>query len=210
MKIITGSGRSGTSFVAQIINKIAGIEGDVKWDKESRAGMETKEIVDMNKMLFFLNGKDAPYANLWLNQAEIGKAKYCAKSVLQKVAENYQQKWVKDPLFSKTLQLWIDCHIDVETVIICTRNVVDSAKSAKKTGKGFEPAHAYADWQIEAEMHARQGYLWDTVLRYKLPYHVVRYEHMINDLQAALIKEFPDREAEDIIEHIKKEWKPNV
>lgn len=210
MKVITGSGRSGTSFVAKIIDQLTGLSGEYVWDETVRAGMETKEIVDLNKMLFYLNGKDAPYANLWLNHHEIGKAKYCAESVLKKVAEQYEGKWVKDPLFSKTLQIWLDCHVNVEMVIMCTRQPLKSMLSAKKVNRGFEPANAYADWQIEAEMHARQGYLWDTVLRYGTPHMIVRYEHMQDDLQRVLEALFPDHDPKAIADLIKKEWAPQV
>lgn len=209
MKIITGPGRSGTSFVAQIIDKLVGLSGDFLWEEDVRAGMESKEIVDLNKMLFFLNGKDTPYSTIWLSKSEIDKAKYLSESILKSMSDRYQGKWVKDPLFSKTLQIWIDCHVDVEMVIICTRKPSKMMESAKRTNRGFEPVGEYQDWEIEAEMLARQGYLWDTILRYGIPHLVIRYEHMEKDLQRGLEKLFPDKTPEELANLIKSEWKPN-
>lgn len=210
MKIITGPGRSGTSFVAQIIESIAGLGGDYMWEEEVRAGMETKEIVDINKSLFYINGKDQPYSNLWLNKAEIAKATYVLGSVMIKLSQDYHDHWVKDPLFSKTLQVWLDVHASIQMVVICTRQPTKSMESAKRVNRGFEPANDYADWQIEAEMSARQGYLWDTILRYGIPHMVVRYEHMLEDLPRVLTHLFPENDAAKLQQLVIDNWKPNA
>lgn len=210
MKIITGSGRSGTSFVAKIIDKLAPFQGEYLWEEEVRAGMETKEIVDANKMLFSINGKEVPYATNWITGKEVEKAISDAGSIIRAIGERYQGQWVKDPLFSKTLQIWLDAKAPISKVIICTRDPHKSAQSARETNRGFEPVLAYQREAVEAEMHARQGYLWDTILRYGISYDVIRYEHMCDDLMVVLKKEFPEKTPEELAQLIVDEWNPKL
>lgn len=210
MKIITGSGRSGTSFVAKIIDKLAPLQGEYLWEEEVRAGMETKDIVDANKMLFSMNGKSEPYATDWLNKNEIVNALSNAGTLIRAVGDRYSNQWVKDPLFSKTLQVWIDAHVAVERVIICTREPFKSMQSAIASKRGFEPIDLFTPEQIETEMQARQGYLWDTILRFGISYDVIRYEHLPDDLMVVLRKQFPQVSETILAQLIVDEWNPKL
>lgn len=212
MKIITGSGRSGTSFVAKIINQLEGLAGaSLVWEEDVRAGMEEKAIVDLNKDLFEWNGIKRPYSDVWLNDHQIAyaKAEIANSNFVGLLNTDWEGKWVKDPLFSKTLKIWLEMGVHVEHIIVCTRNPHDSMASAKRTNRGFEPAYGYSEEEIEKEMNTRQGYLWDIILRYALPYSVVRYEHMLEDLPAVLDSLIVGEGSGRFNQLIRKEWHPN-
>lgn len=212
MKIITGSGRSGTSFVAKIIDQVQGLAGSgLLWEPDVRAGMEEKAIVDLNKTLFEWNGIKRPYSDVWMNDHQIAyaKAEIAGAGYVDQLNLEWQGKWVKDPLFSKTLKIWLEMGLQVEHIIVCTRNPHDSMTSSKRTNRGFEPAYGYTEEEIEKEMNTRQGYLWDIILRYALPYSVVRYEHMLEDFPAVLDLLVGEGSGQ-YRELIQKEWHPNV
>lgn len=214
MNIITGSGRSGTSFVAKLIYQLdqKGVSDGLIWENDIRAGLEDKLIVDANKQLFAWNNKKRPYSIEWLTLYEQAYARQqmAEKGDIDLLNKLYDKTWVKDPLFSKTLKIWLDSGLKVDHLVLCTRNPHTSMISAKRVNRGFEPADCYSESEIEHEMNSRQGYLWDIILRYGLPFLIVRYEHMVEDLPIVLNNLFPDQGQPALLKLVQKEWDPKL
>ena len=119
MIIITGSGRSGTSIVAKIFSlcKID-LDNVDKWHDEVRAGLEHPEVVAINKLMFEANRKGQYYGTDWLNMAETKKIAKIFKPILLDYSKKLKGKVIKDPLFSKTLPVWIESGAEIEQVFL--------------------------------------------------------------------------------------------
>jgi len=211
MNIVTGSGRSGTSFVAATLQQFgADFIGDLKWDTDSRAGFEDKEINDINKLMFSINGLDKPNAVDWLTPKQKEKCVDIMRPMVEYIDKKFAGKWVKDPLFTKTLDVWIACGLNVENLVICTRNPWMAAASANKTSRGFSPVGPFSLDEIHREMLARTGkiqYLADSL---ELPAIKVRYEKMPQDIVALIQSVLPDVDIEKANKQIQTLWQPKV
>lgn len=211
MHVVTGSGRSGTSFVSQILSELgAEFLGNLDWDKESRAGLENKEIVDINKLMFSINQLNHPHAIDWLTPKQKDHCLNVLTPMIEYIDIKFDAKWIKDPLFTKTLDVWHSGGLKIETLVICTRNPWDMASSANKTSKGFSPVSPYDLDQIHSEMNARAGNIrWIAESR-GIEYIVVRYEHMAEDIVEMALSVFPGIEIEVINKLISDKWKPRT
>lgn len=203
MIIVTGSGRSGTSIVTKILN-LAGFDiGKLNdWDDRWRAGLEHPEVVELNKVMFGLNRKGEYYGKDWLVPAEIDKCATLLKKVLQHYGNKTKGMVIKDPLFSKTLEVWIKAGVDIEHVIVCKRDAYISAKSANETSKGFSPVSKYRLDDIFSEMLAREGRLHQLNNDYsEIPFSYVQYENLEEDLNDLLkdITELPLEKIDEIL-----------
>ena len=210
MNIVTGSGRSGTSYITQILAKCgADFSGDLKWHEKHRAGLENPEIVEMNKIMFSINNKTKPYANEWLLPHEEEKVLRIMAPIFKYMNDTYKSKWIKDPLFSKTLQVWDKGGLEVENLVLCLRDPFDSAQSANTTSKGFTPVGPYTMDQIYQEMLARNGNLFEFIdVNPDVPVYVIRYERMAQDLMAVVPQLFPKTKIHVLYKLIKETWTP--
>ncbi|MGC2423710.1 MAG: hypothetical protein WA666_05080 [Nitrospirota bacterium] len=123
MIIITGIGRSGTSFTAKVLSDAgANLKGD--WfDEKIRAGMEYKKVAEINNLLIQGSASSLDMAISRLGQSEIKSE--LSGSVI-----------IKDPRFVLTLDLWLAAGTDVEHIVYCARDYKEIFDSSLKTGVG--------------------------------------------------------------------------
>ena len=116
MYIITGIGRSGTSFIGNIFHNLGYDMG--KYFPDIDAGFENPEIAHINKIL--LNG------NFWGTHEET--------EILKAVSVKY--KVVKDPRFIITLGIWLQAKANIEGIFLCTRDYNEIIESSERTNAG--------------------------------------------------------------------------
>lgn len=123
MIIITGLGRSGTSFTAKVLCEAGAVfKGD--WYNETiKAGMEHPKIVAINE---FLRTGYAPSFNEAIRQAGASEIK----------SELKEGIIIKDPRFMQTLDFWIESGINIEHIIYCSRDYREIYDSAVRSGRG--------------------------------------------------------------------------
>lgn len=203
MIIITGSGRSGTSIVTKLFHLCGkDIDGADNWTSDVRAGFEHPEIVAINKLIFEIIQKHECYGTSWINPTEANNIAKIMKTVLQHFSKKMKGKVIKDPLFSKTLPIWIAADCEIERVIVCERNPWIAAKSANETGRGFSPVTRYDLNQIAVEFMARIQHLKHCETQYKIPFNYIRYENLAKDFKS-LMSVLPDYNEEQIDEVLK-------
>ncbi len=111
MIVITGSGRSGTSFAAECFQK-AGFSVGGDWSARRRAGWENKVVVGINDKLMSVNTFMDCEAAMNLPKKTIEEIQ-AVGSVL---------KIVKDPRFNRTLEAWVHAGV-IDKVIHMIRPV---------------------------------------------------------------------------------------
>ena len=104
MYIVTGLGRSGTSFVAQILNSCGLFMGQY-FNDEVNAGFEHPDVVRLNKKI--LKG------DFWGHTSETEEIMRVARTV----------RAAKDPRFVITLGNWVRAGASIEGVFLCRREI---------------------------------------------------------------------------------------
>ncbi len=130
MFVITGTGRSGTSFLASVLKR-CGCEFRGGFSEKMRAGLEDPLVVSINESMFRYFKLDI--AKDFLNQEQIEELSRIFADKLVKFSEVI--KFVKDPRFCKTIEVWLKAGAKIDFVVICMRKdseVVDSAISTQK------------------------------------------------------------------------------
>jgi len=185
MIIVTGSGRSGTSFVTKALS-IAGAQfpDSTPYDDTVRAGLENTDIVNLNKTIYSMNGAYDYYGVSWIRPDQEDTTAQILGSALRLSSDRYDGIFVKDPLFSKTIGVWAKANVNIEHVIICMRNVYDTVQSAMNTKRGFESSIEHSQEAIYREIYARIGYLMQFVHYHDIPYTVVHYERLSKELMS--------------------------
>lgn len=180
MKIITGSGRCGTSVLAKILAGCGIDVGTDQWHGEYRAGLEHPRLESLNNQIlhhcnkkwkdgfYFLTKKQSK------NVAAIMEKDLC--SAANEVAVG------KDPRFSVTLETWVLAKTAIDYVVICIRDHFHAALSAQDTGAAMPNGQFEID-EIYRNFMARTGNLLYVVEKHKIPYTVVVYP---NDFQRGL------------------------
>jgi len=170
MIFITGSGRSGTSILARILRECGGKFGEkVRWYGTSRAGLEDAEFSKLNRHI----GPRCYKLNRWLSMDFMLSR---AKEIRDEI--NLQPDridFVKDPRLSKTLEAWIKIDFPIDLVIICLRDVWDSANSAKRADRAYGGAPTEPLVNIYADFMARIGNIYYLVNKYNIPHVSVMY-----------------------------------
>lgn len=124
MIIITGIGRSGTSFAAKLLDD-AGANFKGSWySTEVNAGMEYNEVVRVNQEIYHGRAKSVKEAITGLGFARLEEE--LGRGVM-----------VKDPRFLMTIREWLDSGFDVEHIIYCRRKYEDIYRSSLKSGAGL-------------------------------------------------------------------------
>lgn len=117
MHVITGVGRSGTSFIAELFHN-SGIEDMGSYMPEIDAGYEHPDIVRINKRMI---------SDFWGSDSD--------KEELIQVADSL--KICKDPRFMATLPRWVVAGANIESVILCLRDYDEIIDNSNKTKAGW-------------------------------------------------------------------------
>ena len=124
MIIITGIGRSGTSFTAKVLCE-AGVDFKGNWfDEKIKAGMEYDKVADLN------------------NRLMKGLASSLDEAIAQSGAPEIKSELsggvvVKDPRFILTLDFWLSAGFRIEHIIHCARDYREVYDSSTKSGCGI-------------------------------------------------------------------------
>ncbi len=135
MIVITGPGRSGTSFMATLYQNL-GFDPGGAWNDSIRAGLEERTVVKMNTMLAeeLLAPLGPP------PRQPLGAQRW---DLVDKLAERHGKKLrklalerevVKDPRFCWTLRVWVAAGAPIEHIVLTFRKVEDVIGSAAHAG----------------------------------------------------------------------------
>lgn len=143
MLIITGLGRSGTSFIAEIFHNLSYEMGE--YNPQIDAGFENPEITTINKLI--LSG------DWWNTEAEQAK--------MREVAEKYYV--AKDPRFMITLGTWLKSGVKIDGAIHCKRNLTHIVDSSTRTHAGLMALWYGNEFLCQEMMAATIEYLFVTL-----------------------------------------------
>jgi len=171
VNIITGMHRSGTSFVAQCLDYLGADFGDpdrfFPADKWNQSGyLENIDIVDLNNRAVL--GEKAKF-DFWMEQPQhrveriinsfsSRKWKYFFfpglsgihhramrhADTIQRLAAEYDDKFVKDPRFCLTLKVWLELS-DIRQIVFCFRDPQSVAGSVRRR-ESLPLAFGYRYW----------------------------------------------------------------
>lgn len=189
MRIITGTGRCGTTFIAMLLYHCG---------YDQNPATEPREIVTLNaeiirevreRGLFF------PDETLAKELSEKHKAEI----------ENLPWNFPKDPRFTVTLPVLYYAGV-VEFVLLCIRDLYQSARSCVATGGmgaifGL-PIQDYLN-RVIFDMGCRLGYLVTFLEWKRIPYSFVKYPDMVRDY-TEVIRALPELETKIGIEKFKQ------
>lgn len=152
MYIITGLGRSGTSFLATIFTKI-GYQMGV-WSNELSAGYELEETTIINKHII----------------AGDGGENFLLKDVSERVIVT------KDPRFMFTLNKWIVSGAKIDGIFYCSRDYNDILKSTSKSLAGNMGLFIGLDLEIQIEfMKSFERLFFSICDKYFIPIWKISY-----------------------------------
>lgn len=123
MYVITGLGRSGTSFIAEIFHNL-GYDMGI-YNPQIDAGYEHAQIVAHNSRI--MTAYPAPIIDADLQA--------CAKEMVI----------AKDPRFMLALQAWVRAEADIEGVFLCQRDYQDIVESTRKSHAGLMDLFVWMD-----------------------------------------------------------------
>ena len=158
--IITGTGRCGTSFVAQVFRE-ASIDPGGGYNPHVRAGWEYAPVVAINDELM----EACPYPTC-------ADSERLLPSVFRRLQTAVEDKTVvKDPRFSGLLDLWVHAGL-VKRVILLVRPIEEAiASSRAKGGKLGEAAQA----------QRRIDYTLEVCGRHAIPHSVIRFPQVVRE-----------------------------
>jgi hypothetical protein len=173
--LICGSGRSGTSAVAQILHA-GGVEVGhnlVPGDEHNAEGyFEERTIIEINQAILHAAGIGPPFT--WASRAQMIEAAHQYADYMLDAASHATPAW-KDPRFCWTLEPWLAFLERRPAVIVCLRSPAEVAAStmAYFGQVGDEPrATAYHVWKSQYER------LLEVVDSYGLHATVVEYSQL--------------------------------
>ncbi|MBT8763020.1 hypothetical protein KFV02_03645 [Desulfohalobiaceae bacterium Ax17] len=167
MIIVTGSGRSGTSFLCKVLMR-CGCHFRGGWDEKIKAGLEDPLIVHFNEELFKNYGLNT--VTDFLSDEQVAELAYKYKIPLKKCAQ--QINFVKDPRFCKTLEVWLKAGAKVEFVIVCLRNISSVVKSAiDYSGEEVNSLELAKSWHNQ--ILARLGTLFNILYQYEVNFQPI-------------------------------------
>ncbi len=161
MYIITGFGRSGTSFISEIFQNAGYQMG--KYRKDVDAGFENHNVCQINAKLGF---------SAVLNND--------LKSQMNIVAKN--NKIVKDPRFSITLGSWVEADINIEGIFWCHRDYDEILISSKKSNAGqMQMFRGYADIDVKLIMQALKTAFFNLCTKNNISLYVINFPESLQD-----------------------------
>jgi hypothetical protein len=138
MIAITGPGRSGTSFLADLYRNL-GFDPGGGWDRKINAGREHPEVVRINDELY--KELDIPLGPPVTN---LGRQRW---DRIGELADRYGERLreiagrlevAKDPRFSWTLRVWLEANAPIDHVVLTFRRTDDVQASARRSGMGVK------------------------------------------------------------------------
>lgn len=179
MIVITGPGRSGTSFLADLYRNLRFDPGG-GWQDTIRAGREQKDVVAINSAI--MEELNVPRAG----RAEIGEqrwdsiseqaARYSAQ--MRSIAEAWEV--VKDPRFTWTLRAWLEAGAKIDHVVVTLRPIKDVVQSAVHAGMA-KPTREDATNVMSSHMMFRIGCLLTTLGEYQVPHTTLSFPAYLSD-----------------------------
>jgi hypothetical protein len=182
MIVITGSGRSGTSMMADLYKKL-GFDPGGGWDKKIRAGREAPEIVEINNQLNI--DLQAPIKAQ--QSTSVGQQRW---DLVPALAEKYGPRLrelsnkfevVKDPRFSWTLRVWFEAQANIDHVIVMMRRVDDVMKSARYAGMARQEPSDEQRNLPKAVLMYRIGSMLTAIGDYKIPSTTIWFPECLSD-----------------------------
>lgn len=165
--IITGTGRSGTSFVAKCFQRL-GFDLGGSWKPEVRAGLEAPESVAANQQIMAADG--GGIFPCCLRTSCILDQNWEIRVAL----DNIERPIIKDPSIANTLDVWI--HADkVGRVIFCLRDPMEAWMSFQDTPFKDSPLHTYE------MLLARIGYVVWACREHGIVYDTIRWPAMASE-----------------------------
>lgn len=167
MRIITGIGRSGTSFVSEICKNLGYDMGFKSDHKNINAGYELPAIVSINDTLI-LEQDDSKTVEIYSQMVKVA-----SETVI-----------TKDPRFILTLSRWVDSGANIESILYCKRDFLDIAKSSNKSKCGMLEIFALKGWP-EHTM-ATVAEMWeiaflDMAKRYGIPVDIISFPESLSN-----------------------------
>ena len=212
MIVITGVGRSGTSFLAQVYREL-GFDPGGRWQPAINAGYEDDEVVSANELvahdlgLLFLGGPrpmprvkgvrgrlasvrahGRPAAR---DQFDTIDPRRLAPAVerhqdnLRKVAATHDV--VKDPRFCWTMPVWLRSAAAIDHVVLSTRSmdaVIGSRRSAGHLRYRTESA-------ASNELTYALGVCLGAIAEHEIPHSIVRFPHVVDRPEQLATLPFP-------------------
>lgn len=185
MIVITGPGRSGTSFLADLYRKLKFDPGG-GWDKNIRAGLEEAEIVEVNTQICKeLRAPVGPPP-----KPALGEQRW---DLVGELAERYGPKLhelaarrevVKDPRFVWSLRVWLEAKVPIEHVVLTFRRVDDVIGSAQYAGMGQPKENVEQVNQSRSTIIFRMGSVLTAVHEYDTPYSLLWFPDYLSDPEA--------------------------
>lgn len=199
MIVITGPGRSGTSFLADLYRNL-GFDPGGGWQDAIRAGREQKDVVELNNELSdALNVRRLarPVGAAAAGQAAVdGGAREGAPQIgserwdlVPELADRFgdrirelSRQWtvVKDPRFCWTLRIWLAAKAEIDHVVVTLRRVEDVVRSAKAAGMARPDEENDVNLLRSATMF-RIGCLLTTFSEYPVPHNVLWFPRYLDD-----------------------------
>ena len=162
MIVITGLGRTGTSFLAKWC-KESGVDPGGVWNNNVDAGMEDSRVVTINEKI------------IWDNQPKVDNYK---KSILL-----INKPVIKDPRFSvggKVLSIWWKIRQDLKFIVL-HRKPENVVKSRLRHSKGFIEKYRGTDVTIYKTHFAD---FVTTLLKFDIPYKMFYFPTFLNRFES--------------------------
>ncbi len=171
MKIITGTGRSGTGLLAAVL-KDCGLPITGGWNPAVRSGLEDPEIVRLNQKIarqFGITHPDLGSFEKFPKLEILKKSAALFGAELRAAAERVSV--VKDPRFCLTLPVWILAGVPVDFVLVSLRRIGPTVKSRLdiEDYKIRDPNW----WQ--KHLLAELGLLFHSLFFFSVPFQVVLF-----------------------------------
>ena len=184
MIVITGPGRSGTSFMASLYQNL-GFDPGGGWEDDKRAGLEERKIVKMNTELCEELG--APIGPP--PRTPLGKQRW---NLVSKLADKHGKKLrklaeerdvVKDPRFCWTLRVWVAAGAPIEHIVLTLRKVEDVIGSAAHAGMR-KPVDEVSEEQLNdarSTVTYRIGAVLTAAAESGIPYSTLWFPNYLKD-----------------------------
>lgn len=177
MYIITGIGRSGTTFIAEIFTNLGhDMGGDINY--KINGGRESKELVEVNEHLMMNNTIDEEYVN----------------QIMNKAADNHTI--VKDPRCMMTIDRWIrEIGDRIDGIILCIRDEREIVASSCHGGGMIPIFNRCSDAMKEEICKLITDAFINIVTNAGIPLHIIEYPesmHDFNSIKDALLLIEPD------------------
>lgn len=127
--IVCGSGRSGTSAVAQLLHRAGLAVGHdlVEADQHNAEGyFEERQVIKINQAILHGAGLGPPFS--FATREQVTAAADAYKTYMLEQAAIATPAW-KDPRFCWTLEAWLPVFVEQPRVIVCLRSPAEVAAS---------------------------------------------------------------------------------